>query len=155
MLTLGAQAPDFTLTDQNGQPCTLSRYTGQYVLVYFYPKDDTPGCTKEACTIRDLYAEFERSKVKVIGISADSLQSHQKFAGKYALAFTLLSDPARQVIKAYGALRGPFIRRISYLLGPDQVILKTYPSVDPAYHGVEIIQDVAAFRNKLSDNNAQ
>lgn len=144
MLDIKTPAPNFKLLDQNGKEHTLAYHRGSYVLIYFYPKDDTPGCTKEACTIRDMYKDFESNNVKIFGISADSVQSHKDFAEKYGLPFTLLSDPQKETIKRYGAESFPFNKRISYLIGPDSVIEKVYPKVDPAHHGEEILQDIYA-----------
>jgi len=141
MLKINEQAPDFELEDQNGKINKLSGYRGRYVLVYFYPKDDTPGCTKEACGIRDAYGLFEKNGIKVFGISADSAESHKKFAEKYNLPFTLLSDPKKNVIKSFGAKSGILTRRVSYLIGPNGKVLKSYPKVDPANHGGQILED--------------
>lgn len=135
-------APDFELLDQNKEKHKLSNYSEQYVLIYFYPKDDTPGCTKEACMIRDNYDAFKEKKVKVFGISADSPESHQKFIEKYHLPFTLLSDEKKEVAKLYNA-DGIFLKRISYLIAPGGKIEKFYPNVDPANHADEILQDLA------------
>jgi peroxiredoxin Q/BCP len=146
MLYVKTQAPDFRLLDQNGAEHTLAYHRGNYVLVYFYPKDDTPGCTKEACAIRDIYKDFESNGVKVFGISADSVESHAKFAEKYQLPFTLLSDPKKETIKAYGADGAVFGKRISYLIGADGMIVKAYPKVDPAHHGAEILKDIYALK---------
>lgn len=147
MLAVGTEAPDFTLQDQDDRAQTLSRYRGGYVLVYFYPKDDTPGCTAEACAIRDAYGDFERAGVKVFGISADTAESHKQFAEKYQLPFSLLSDPTREVIVAYGAKGEPYNKRISYLIAPDGTIGKAYPEVDPTTHGGEILKDVYGLRS--------
>jgi thioredoxin-dependent peroxiredoxin len=146
MLEVKTLAPDFKLLDQDGLAHSLSYHKGGYVLVYFYPKDDTPGCTAEACAIRDAYKDFESNGVKVFGISADSVESHKKFVKKYELPFTLLSDPTKEVIAAYGAKGLPFTKRISYLIGPDGMIAKVYPKVDPAHHGVEILKDILALK---------
>ena len=147
MLTQGLIAPDFKLPDQNGEVHSLLQYRGRYVLIYFYPKDDTPGCTTEACTIRDLYADFESNNVKVLGISADTSASHKKFSDKYNLPFTLLADTKKSVIKAYDANKTPIgIKRISYLIAPDGTIAKAYPKVTPADHGVEILKDIYALK---------
>lgn len=147
MLTQGTIAPDFTLADQDGNLHSLLQYRGRYVLIYFYPKDNTPGCTTEACTIRDLYKDFESNDVKVLGISADTSASHKKFADKYNLPFTLLADTNKDVVKAYGAAKTPIgIRRISYLIAPDGTIAKTYPKVTPADHGAEILKDIYALK---------
>ena len=147
MLTQGTTAPDFKLADQNGEMHSLSQYKGRYVLIYFYPKDDTPGCTTEACTIRDLYTDFESNNVKVLGISADTSTSHKKFSDKYNLPFTLLADTEKAVIKAYDANKIPLgTKRISYLIAPDGTIAKTYPKVTPADHGAEILKDIYALK---------
>src|SRR5215510_4729739 len=99
----GRKAPDFTLPDQSGTRVSLSEFKGRDVVVYFYPKDDTPGCTKEACGFRDHWKELQKTGVVLLGISADDAASHTKFAGKYRLPFQLLSDPDRKVMEAWGA----------------------------------------------------
>ena len=142
MLTPPYQAPEFTLQDQHKQLHSLADYLGKYVLVYFYPKDDTPGCTKEACMIRDIYTDFEKAGIIVLGISADSPESHEAFAKKYELPFTLLSDPMHDVIKRYGAQGALGTKRISYLIDPEGKIAEVYPKVDPASHASEILEDV-------------
>ncbi len=151
MLTPGTLAPHFALFDQNGETHELSAYRGRKVVLYFYPKDDTPGCTKEACAIADVYGDFERLGVTVFGVSADSPESHRAFAEKYSLPFTLLSDPERAVIKAYGAYQetdpsgsGIHTRRVTYLIDEEGNIAKAYPEVDPATHALEILKDLAA-----------
>ncbi len=150
MLDIGKKAPDFKLFDQSGIEHKLSDYKGSLVLIYFYPKDDTPGCTKEACAIRDDYSDFKKLGIQVFGISKDSVQSHKKFQEKYDLPFALLSDPDRKVIEKYEATKEIFgnvgTKRISYLIGKDGKILKTYPNVDPTTHSMEILEDVRNFR---------
>lgn len=141
MLETNTQAPDFTLTDDKGKQVTLSSFIGSYVLLYFYPKDDTPGCTKEACVITEAYDEFQKRGIVVLGVSKDSPESHAEFKQKYNLPFTLLSDPEEIVINPYGAHNKIFTKRLSYLIDPKGVIAKTYPSVDPATHALEIIKD--------------
>jgi len=148
MLKIETLAPNFKLLDQNGEEHSLSEYRGFHVLVYFYPKDDTPGCTKEACVIRDMYNDFKSNDVKVFGISSDSVESHKRFEEKYKLPFTLLSDPDKEVIKKYRADGAISTKRISYLIGPDGVIEKVYPKVDPAHHGIEILKDITELKNK-------
>ena len=152
---VGQAAPEFTLLDQSGQSHRLSAYRGQWVLVYFYPKDDTPGCTKEACGLRDRFAEFKKLKAVVLGISADSVESHQKFAGKFDLPFPLLADTQKQVVQAYGVW-GPKsfmgksylgINRSSFLIDPQGKIAKIYPKVKPEEHTAEILQELAQFRS--------
>ncbi|MDR3558396.1 MAG: peroxiredoxin [Candidatus Pacebacteria bacterium] len=148
MLDIKTPAPDFKLLDQGSVEHSLAYHRGNYVLIYFYPKDDTPGCTKEACAIRDAYKDFESNGVKVFGISADSVESHARFALKYQLPFTLLSDPKKETIAAYGADGIVFSKRISYLIDPDGMIVKVYPKVDPAHHGAEILKDIYALKEK-------
>ena len=143
MLKEQTLAPDFHLPDQNGAIHSLSGYLGQWVLLYFYPKDDTPGCTKEACSFRDNLPNFEKIKVKVLGVSADSPESHSKFVNKYGLNFTLLADPNRAVIKSYEA-GGLATKRISYLIDPKGMIYKAYPKVSPAEHADQVLKDLAA-----------
>jgi len=150
MLNIEQLAPAFSLPDQDGMMHNLSDYHGQMVLVYFYPKDDTPGCTKEACAIADMYNDFERQGVKVFGISADSVESHKKFAEKYNLPFSLLADTNYETIKAYEAFDGDGdsehnvkIKRVSYLIDGEGKIIKIYPKVDPASHAVEILKDIS------------
>lgn len=148
------QAPNFTLKDQHDQAQTLSDYRGQWVVVYFYPKDDTPGCTKEACSFRDGRDHLETKGIKVFGISADSVASHKKFDDKHQLGFTLLSDPEKEVIQAFGAWgeksmygkKYMGILRNTYLISPDGEIVKTYEKVKPQDHALQILKDVEALR---------
>lgn len=140
MLKQGTQIIDFSLVDQDNVAHRLSDYTGR-VLLYFYPKDDTPGCTKEACMITEVYEDFKKSGITVFGVSADSPTSHKKFVEKYNLPFTLLSDPDKKVIKEYGASGLLFTKRISYLIDKG-VIVKVYDKVDPANHASEILKDI-------------
>ncbi len=150
MLKVGRKAPSFSLADQDGVTHTLKQYAGQWTLLYFYPKDDTPGCTKEACAIADVFKDFKRMKVNVLGVSKDSVKSHKKFVEKYSLPFTLLSDPTMEMMDKYGAfvvkkMYGKEVRgtnRISYLIGRDGKIAKVYPEVDPANHALELIKDL-------------
>ncbi len=149
-LTIGQSAPDFTLPDQDGKMHTLSAYHGQNVLLYFYPKDDTPGCTKEACNFRDSLPQLKQLNAVVFGMSTDSVASHKKFADKYGLPFTLLSDVDKKVVEAYGVWgeksflgkKYMGINRISFLIGTDGNILKIYESVKPAVHAGEVEQDL-------------
>jgi thioredoxin-dependent peroxiredoxin len=153
MLETGKVAPDFRLLDQDGKEHSLSYHKGSYVLIYFYPKDDTPGCTKEACGIRDIYKDFESNGVKVFGVSADTPESHKKFAEKFDLPFTLLSDPTRTMIEKYGAEKEIFgnkgTKRISYLIGKDGNIVKVYDKVDPTTHGGQILKDIYALHTTV------
>jgi thioredoxin-dependent peroxiredoxin len=140
----GDFAPDFTLPDQNNRLHTLSAYRGQWVLLYFYPKDDTPGCTKEACTFRDSFPNFQNLPITVMGISLDSVQSHQKFAQKYTLPFTLLADEHRKVVELYDAwgLGKLLPKRMSYLIDPEGKIAKIYEHVTPDKHADEVLHDL-------------
>ena len=152
MIEIDSQAPDFSLQDQHGKARSLSDYRGDWVLFYAYPKDDTPGCTKEACMIRDVWSEFEAAGVTVLGISADSVASHKKFAEKHKLPFTLLADPEREVLEKYGMLKDKSmfgktflgIQRMSYLIDPKGIIRKVYPKVKPEAHADEVLTDVAS-----------
>ncbi len=156
MLKIGRKAPLFKLADQDGKLHALKDYAGQWVLLYFYPKDDTPGCTKEACMIAEVYKDFKRMGVTVIGVSKDSVKSHKKFAEKYSLPFTLLSDESTEMIQKYGAWGEKTMRgkkymgtfRVSYLIGPDGTIAKVYPSVDPANHALELLADIKAIHKE-------
>jgi thioredoxin-dependent peroxiredoxin len=143
------EAPDFSLPDQDGRTRRLSDYRGRWVLVYFYPRDDTPGCTTEACGIRDTWGEFERRGLTVLGISTDTVASHKKFEAKHSLPFTLLADEQKEVVKAYGVwapkkLAGrEFLgtKRTSFLIDPEGKIAKVYPKVKPGEHADEILAD--------------
>ena len=144
MLKEGTKIIDFSLVDQDNVVHKLSDYTGR-VLLYFYPMDDTPGCTKEACMITEVYEDFKKEGISVLGISSDKPESHKKFAEKYNLPFTLLSDPYKKVIKEYGASGLLYTKRISYLIDKG-VIIKTYDNVDPANHAAEILKDINTFK---------
>ncbi len=146
MLKVGERAPEFEAPDQNGKTHKLSDYAGKWVLLYFYPKDDTPGCTTEACTIRDSFADFGKSDLTVLGVSGDSVESHGKFSTKYGLPFTILADPEKKLIKAYGA--DGLFRRISYLIAPDGTIAKDYPKVKPAEHAAEVLEDLISLKKQ-------
>jgi peroxiredoxin Q/BCP len=144
----GRKAPDFTLPDATGKPVSLAAFRGRDVVVYFYPRDDTPGCTREACGFRDLWKDLQRAGVAVLGISADSAASHASFAAKYALPFPLLSDPERKVMEAWGAygekvLYGKKTRgviRSSAWIGPDGVVRKHWKRVaDAAKHPAQVL----------------
>ena len=147
MLTIGEKAPDFTLFDQNGNAVSLSDFKGTRVVLYFYPKDDTPGCTRQACAFAGAYDAFREKGVAVIGISRDSVASHIKFAEKYDLPFTLLSDPDRLAIEPYGVwqekkLYGKTsfgIVRTTFLIDADGRIEKVMPKVKPDTNAQEIL----------------
>lgn len=142
LLQIGTVAPDFSLQDHTGTTRTLLEFKGSYVVLYFYPKDDTPGCTKEACMIRDVYNDFETNGVVVLGVSKDSPESHVKFRKKYELPFILLSDMDKSAINAYGADGMLFNKRITYVIDPNGIIAKIYPNVDPAGHAIELLNDI-------------
>jgi peroxiredoxin Q/BCP len=137
----GDIAPDFTLVDQNGKAHTLSDYFGQKIVIYFYPKDDTPGCTKEACAIRDGYEEFISERIKVFGISYDDSESHKEFAEKYKLPFTLLSDTDKKTAKLYSANGILFAKRMTFLINEEGRIMKIFKNVDVSDHANEIIDE--------------
>ena len=149
-LQKGVQAPEFTLPDQEGNEHNLTQYRGQWVVVYFYPKDDTPGCTKEACSFRDNFEALKERGIVILGISKDSVTSHQKFTQKYDLNFTLLSDESKKVIQSYEAwgkkkimgreYDGTF--RITYVIDPEGIIRKVYEQVKPEEHAEEILRDI-------------
>lgn len=144
------QAPDFSLQDQNGTTHTLKQYAGKWVIVYFYPKDATPGCTKEACSFRDGRQILEDAGATVLGVSKDSVASHKKFADAHKLNFTLLSDTSTETIQAFGAWgekkfmgREYFgINRNTYLISPTGQIVKTYEGVNPLTHVGELLKDL-------------
>ncbi len=138
------KAPDFTLPDQDGKLHSLSEYKGKWLVVYFYPKDDTPGCTKEACAFRDNIEEFRKRGVTIVGISKDSVESHKKFADKFHLPFPILADPEHKTIESYGAW-GKGTLRNTYLVSPDGEIVKTYEKVDPSLHVTQILKDIADY----------
>jgi len=140
-LKTGDSAPDFTLQDQNEQDQTLSEYFGEKIVIYFYPKDDTPGCTKEACSIRDNFNLFEQNGITVFGISYDSPKSHKKFAEKYDLPFTLLSDKDKNVSKLYDSAGMLMAKRNTFLITPDGKIFKIYKNVDVTTHTKNILED--------------
>lgn len=143
-------AKDFSLPDQNGIQHTLGQYRGKWVVLYFYPKDDTPGCTKEACNFRDSFVQLQQHGAVILGVSKDSVQSHQKFANKYHLNFPLLSDESLNTIKAYNAWgKKKFlgreydgIFRMSYLINPQGQIEKIYEKVNPLTHAKQIVDDL-------------
>jgi peroxiredoxin Q/BCP len=151
----GRKAPDFTLDDAHGTPVSLSDFKGKDVVVYFYPKDDTPGCTKEACGFRDFSKDLQNAGVVVLGVSADSGESHAKFAQKYRLPFTLLSDPDRKVMTAWGAYGDKMmygkkttgVIRSTVWVGPDGVVRKHWKKVaDAAKHPQQVLQAVQGDR---------
>jgi peroxiredoxin Q/BCP len=147
MIKIQTKAPNFNLINQDKEEVKLSDYEDKIVLLYFYPKDDTPGCTKEACAITEVYDDFLKAGIIVLGVSADSPESHIKFKNKYNIPFDLLSDTKKEVIKKYEALGLlGFTKRISYLI-KNGIIMKIYPKVDPANHALEILKDINIFKS--------
>lgn len=153
MITVGMSAPDFILQDQDGKEHSLSSYRGRWVLLYFYPKDDTPGCTKEACMIRDAFPRFENIHAHVFGVSKDTVSSHKKFAEKYNLPFPLLADVDTVVNKLYGVWQEKKMMgkvymgtmRSSFLIDPEGVVRKVYAKVKPEVHAEEVLADLKEF----------
>ena len=140
LLNVGDSAPDFSSVDQNGKPVRLSDFKGKPVVVYFYPKDDTPGCTKEACNFRDNYKEYEKAGVKVLGVSVDDPHSHKKFEEKYKLNFTLVADHEKKISENYGVLGDRNAKRVTYLIGKDGKVAYVYPKVSPDEHAIEVMK---------------
>lgn len=149
----GLKAPLFTADDQSGRIHRLQDYLEKWVLLYFYPKDDTPGCTREACGIRDAFADYKKRGIVVLGVSIDTDASHKKFVTKYKLPFTLLADPDKKIVKAYGVWgRKKFMgreyigtRRMSFLIAPDGKIVHVYESVKPDEHAAEVLRDFDSY----------
>ncbi|MFZ1720148.1 MAG: thioredoxin-dependent thiol peroxidase [Candidatus Moraniibacteriota bacterium] len=145
----GKSAPFFTLPDQNGVERSLKNYLGGWVVLYFYPKDDTPGCTKEACSFRDGYADLKKEGISLIGVSADTVKSHLKFSKKFSLPFLLLSDEEKKVVERYGVFgKKKFmgreylgIFRTTFLIDPNGIIAKVYEDVKPDNHAQIILHD--------------
>jgi len=145
------KAPDFSLVGDDDKRHKLGDYTGKYFVLYFYPKDDTPGCTTQACSIRDVYAAFEKRGVPVLGVSMDTPEEHRNFRMKYNLPFTLLSDPMGKTIRAYEAWgKKTFghegILRKTFIIDGGGVVQKVYGRATPAGHGVKILEDLKEFK---------
>ena len=150
----GESAPDFRLQDQKGEWHTLEQYRGQWVALYFYPKDDTPGCTTEACNFRDNIFAFRERGAVILGVSLDDVDSHKEFADKYSLPFSLLSDPEAEVADQYGVVMNLGItklaKRQSFLIAPDGKIAVHYEKVDPDTHSKQILADLDSLMDKES-----
>ncbi len=146
---VGSQAPEFDLLDQNGKRQRLGDYRGKWLVLYFYPKDDTPGCTTEACNFRDDYFRIRALGGVVMGVSLDDVGSHKAFSEKYHLPFSLLADDKKQLAQAYHVLRGfgpvTYSSRQTFIIGPQGKIAKHYETVRPRQHATEIINDLKKF----------
>jgi peroxiredoxin Q/BCP len=146
----GNAAPDFQAKTNGGGEVSLSELKPKPVVLYFYPKDDTPGCTKEACAFRDVYADFRKAGAEVLGVSTDSVKSHQKFVDKFTLPFPLVSDEDKQIVQAYGVWgQKSFMgrkymgtNRVTFLIGPDGRIAKIWPEVKPEKHAAEVLEAI-------------
>ena len=152
MLQAGMKAPDFTLPDKDGNPVSLGNFAGKRVVLYFYPRDNTPGCTRQACAFAGAYEEFKTLDAVVIGVSKDSVASHQKFADKYGLPFILLSDPERTAIEAYGVWQekknygkvSMGVVRSTFVIDGNGVIEKVMPKVKPDTNAAEVLDYLRA-----------
>jgi len=145
LLPVGSATPDLSATDQNGKAHKLVEERGHPVIVYFYPKDGTPGCTKEACAFRDTWNRFTDAGVQVFGVSADDQKSHEEFAKEQKLPFPILADPEKKWITAFGvSTRLGMASRVSFLVDKDGKVAKVYPDVDPAFHADAVLKDAAA-----------
>ena len=145
-LTVGDRAPEFELPDQDGQLHSLEDYRDQWVVLYFYPKDETPGCTTEACEFRDNIFEFKKINAQILGVSLDDVASHQKFAENHNLPFPLLADTEGKASEAYGVKTKMFgmtvAKRQTFLIAPDGTIAKHYETVKPADHSMQVLADL-------------
>lgn len=159
MIEAGEQAPDFTLADQDGHDVTLSGLRGAPVVVYFYPRADTPGCTTQACGIRDQWGEFERAGAAVLGVSPDEVEALAKFAGKYDLPHRLLADPQRQAISAYGAwgertMYGKAyegVIRSTFLVDAEGTVARVWPKAKPASHADDVLAAINGLAGRAAD----
>ncbi|MDH2916953.1 MAG: peroxiredoxin [Gallionella sp.] len=150
---VGEAAPDFNLSDQDGKPHQLKDFAGKWLVLYFYPKDDTPGCTQEACAFRDDLSKLTRLGAQVAGISVDDGASHAEFAKKYHLPFPLLADKSTEVAARYGALMDlgvfKYAKRYTFLIDPQGKIAKVYQKVETSKHSTEIIEDLQNLVRKV------
>jgi peroxiredoxin Q/BCP len=146
----GDPAPAFSASASGGGKISLADFKGRNVILYFYPKDDTPGCTKEACAFRDYFADFKQKGAVVLGISTDAVKSHDKFVAKFKLPFTLLADDDKQIVQAYGVWgQKSFMgrkymgtHRVTFLIGPDSRIKRIWPKVKPEEHAAEVLAEL-------------
>jgi len=150
-LKAGDVAPEFTVAANGGGTISLADYLGKNVILYFYPRDDTPGCTKEACAFRDQFADFKKRGAVILGVSTDPVKSHDKFVEKFKLPFTLLADADRKIVEAYGVwgeksfMGRKYLstHRVTFLIGPDGRIKKIWPLVKPEAHAAEVLAALA------------
>ncbi len=142
VLAVGTIAPGFNTTDTHGNQVSLADFTGKTVVLYFYPKDDTPGCTKEACGFRDAYADYQSKDVVVLGVSMDDQTSHQKFAEKYNLPFPLLVDSSGVIARAYDVDGGGYAKRVTYVIDGEGKIAKVYQNINTETHARDILADL-------------
>lgn len=141
-LTVGTPAPGFTVKDTQGNSVSLSDYAGKTVVLYFYPKDDTPGCTKEACSFRDNYTAYQGKDIAVFGVSMDDVASHQKFTDKFNLPFPLLADVDGTLTQSYGVDGGGYSKRVTYVIDGAGQIIRVYDSVKTDTHATDILADL-------------
>jgi peroxiredoxin Q/BCP len=152
LLKTGDKAPDFRASDQDGETVSLKELRGRKVVLYFYPKDDTPGCTKEACSFRDGFSKFRRRNIEVLGVSVDDEKSHKKFAEKYDLPFRLLADPERKIVRDYGVWGEKSLygrkymgtNRVTYVIDEKGKIAGVWPKVKPDGHAEQILAGIDA-----------
>lgn len=145
LLAVGADAPNLSAVDQNGATHKLADEKGHPVIVYFYPKDGTPGCTKEACAFRDAWDKFKNANVQVFGVSEDDAKSHEEFAKEQKLPFPILADPNGDWLRAFGVpSRLGMASRVSFLIDANGKVVKVYPDVDPGVHADEVLKDATA-----------
>ncbi|MEN9203175.1 MAG: peroxiredoxin [Thermostichus sp. DG02_2_bins_29] len=142
VLAVGTVAPGFNTIDTQGNPVTLSSFAGKTVVLYFYPKDDTPGCTKEACGFRDAYADYQSKDVVVLGVSMDDQASHQRFTEKYNLPFPLLVDSSGVITRAYDVDGGGYSKRVTYVIDGEGKIAKVYQGINTETHARDILADL-------------
>jgi peroxiredoxin Q/BCP len=146
----GDKAPEFTVLTQEGKSISLADFAGKHVVLYFYPRDDTPGCTKEACGFRDTFAELQKKDAVVLGVSTDAVKAHARFAAKYKLPFMLLADEDKQIVEAYGVWgeksfmgrKYQGTHRVTFLIGPDGKIKRIWPGVKPEEHAAEVLSAI-------------
>ena len=147
--SVGAAAPDFRLQDQHGKWHQLSDYRGKWVALYFYPKDQTPGCTTQACEFRDNVFAFREAGAQILGISVDDVESHKKFSEKHSLPFPILADPKKQTVKTFDVLSFTgFAKRETFIIDPQGVIVKRYVVGDPKGHSQEVLRDIQQLQKK-------